>query len=390
MAQTSESLYARCFAADVQTERALRAGLAGREANVQRGRLAVALRTLAAEPSPPIVFVDFDGVTEPDKAARELVAICALGTAIIAIGSTDTAQLTRTLLRHGFADYLVKPVTAAAVREACATVLDDLPERTHAGRVIALGGTAGSGVSTLTAAIARGIGSGGRTAAIVDLNPVSGTLTTLLGTKPAGDLPALLDTLETGSPSDSAETDTALDPEPHISPEQLDSVCAAAGAGISLVACPVAGPLPEPPSPNAVCTLLGALANRAHVVLVTGMLDPGARTEIMRWADARVLLYEPTLASIGAAVQTLALLGADQATTLVQCHPRMRRSELSPAQIRYALAERRPDVVIPFDPALHAATTGEAQGRSRGKPYLDALHQVMARVVEGAAPMAAD
>ena len=63
-------------------------------------------RTLAAEPSAKLVFVDFDGVPEPETAARELTAVCAFGTALIAIGSTDTAHLTRALLGQGIADYL--------------------------------------------------------------------------------------------------------------------------------------------------------------------------------------------------------------------------------------------------------------------------------------------
>ena len=105
-------------------------------------------------------------------------------------------------------------------------------------------------------------------------------------------------------------------------------------------------------------TLLGHLANRAHVVLATGLFDPDARAAIMQKADARVLLYEPTLPSISAAVQCLAQLGPEHPIILVQSHPRMRRSALSQAQIRYALAERRPDVIIPFEPALHAAPNG--------------------------------
>ena len=60
----------------------------------------------------------------------------------------------------------------------------------------------------------------------------------------------------------------------------------------------------------------------------------------------------------------------------------MRRSALSQAQIRYALAERRPDVIIPFEPALHAAATGEAQDRPPGKAYSQALRQVIERAVE--------
>ena len=395
MAAPTDSPFARGFAADAETERALRAGLADREARVQRGRFDAALRTLASEPASKLVFVDLDGGPEPETAAKELTAVCAFGTVLIAIGSTDTAHFTRALLRAGVADYLVKPISAAAVRDAIATALDDAPERTHAGRVIAFAGTAGSGASTLVASMARGAGTGGRTATVVDLDPLSGTLAALLRAEPAGDLAALLAAIDAGPGAGAAATSSAGAAPGDgpasgsvPSPEQLDGVCAPAGDGLSLVAYHPAAPLPAPPSPAAVHTLIEHLANRAHVVLVAGALDPGARTEVMREADARVLLFEPTLPSIGAAVHCLALLGPGHSVTLVQCHPRMRRSALTPAQIRYALAERRPDVVIPFEPALHAASTGEAPPRVPAKAYHEALRQVMERAIEGPAPAA--
>ena len=385
MASPSDGLYARGFVTDAATERALRAGLAGHEARIRRGRLSAALRALASEPSSRLVFVDLDGVSNPAAAARELIGVCAFGTAVIAIGSTDTAHLTRALLWHGIADYLVKPISATAVREASEAALDDLPQRTYAGRVVAFAGTAGSGTSTLVAAVARGVAAGGRTAAVVDLNSASGTLSGMLGAEPAGDLSTLLASLDAAArePGGSHEPGEASDIDPSPSPEQLDGITAPSRTdGVSLVAYPPAGQLPGPPPPEAAVTLLGHLANRAHVVLATGLFDPDARTAIMQQADARVVLYEPTLASISAAVQCLARLGAEHPAILVQTHPRMRTSTLSQARIRYALAERRPDVVIPFEPALHAAATGEARDRRSGKAYRKALRQVTERAVE--------
>ena len=47
-----------------------------------------------------------------------------------------------------------------------------------------------------------------------------------------------------------------------------------------------------------------------------------------------------------------------------------------------ALAAGQPDVVIPFDPALHAAATGEGRARSPGKAYREALRQLAERVLE--------
>ena len=392
MAPPPDNLYARGFATDAATERALRAGLAGREVRIQRGRFKNALQTLISEASPKLVFVDLDGVTDPGAAARELTAVCAIGTTLIAFGSIDTAAFTRTLLRGGIADYLVKPISAAAVREASATAMDDAPERMYAGRVVAFAGTAGSGASTLIAAIARSVATGGRTASVVDMDPVSGRLSSLLGATPAGGLADLLATLDTGEAGAGAPPDPDAPPdsdsEASLSPEQLDGVSVTADtAGISVVAYDPDGPVPEAPPPPAVRTLLEHLANRAHVVLITGAFDPETRTATMQAADARVLLYEPTLPSISTAVHALAQLGPEHSTILVQSHPRVRKSALSPAQIRYALAERRPDVIIPFEPALHADATGDGGSRAPGKAYLQALGEVIERAVEGPAPV---
>lgn len=372
MALPPDSLYARGFAADARTWRALRAGLEGRKVKIQRGRFAAALRTLANEPASRLLFVDLDGVAEADVAGRELTAVCAFETAVIAIGSTDTAQFTRALFQHGIADYLVKPISPALVREACASLTDDLPSRPYAGRVIAFCGSSGSGTSTLVAAVARAVAADGRTASVVDLDPLSGRLAAMLDTHPADGLSSLLVTLDRNTPTDS---------EPDVAPDQVDNVCATADESISLLAyCPAAA-LPPSPSPTAVCKLLEHLANRTHLVLVTGFPDPDLQLSTLQRADAQVLLYEPTLTSLSAAVRNLALLDTKTRTTLVQSIPRMPKSALSSAHIRYALGDRRPDVIVPFDSALHAASIG-GKFRRPGKAYRNAVRKVMERVTE--------
>ena len=371
----SDSLYARGFASDSGTWRALRAGLAGRKVKIQRGRLSVALRALASEPAAKILFVDLDGVKEPETAGRELAAVCAFETAVVAIGSTDTAHFTRTLFQHGVADYLLKPISPALVREVCASVTEDLPERSYAGRVIAFSGSAGSGTSTLVAGIARALAAEGRTASVVDLDPISPRIPALLDVEPADGLSALLTTFGS-SASEDAETGDAAD--------QVDRFCTPIDAGLSVIAYTQAESLPPAPSATAVRILLGHLANRTHVVLVTGFPDPDSRLEIMQQADARVLVYEPTLSSLSAAVRNLALLGTKSPATLVQCLARMPRSTLSSTHIRYALGDRRPDVVIPFDAALHAAATGQKTRRT-SRAYRSAVRRVFESVMENAA-----
>lgn len=373
MAPPSKRTFARGFAVDAETERALRAGLHGRDVKVQRGPLSTALRALATEAPSRLVFVDLDGVSEPETAANQLTEICAFETTLVAIGTSDTAEFSRALLRRGIADYLVKPISAAAVREASAAIVDDPPENPYAGRVVAFVGSPGSGTSTVVAAVAHGIAVDGRSASVVDLDPVSGKIPTLLGTKPRNGLSALLSSL--GS-------EKSEDTEPSIDPGQLEATSTPVAPGVSLIGYPLAGPLPERPSLPALCTLFKHLANRSHIVLVTGVSEPGMQLDLMQWADARVLLYEPTLPSISAAVHRLVWLGAEYPATLVQCLPRMRRYALSSSHMRYALAERRPDIVIPFDPALRAGAVAAALD-GLGKPCRESLRQVTELVGRG-------
>ena len=370
MTVSSDNLYARGFAADAATLRVLRTGLTGRKVKLQRGRLDTALRRLAAEPASKLVFVDLDGVTEPETAAQKLAAVCAFETAVIGIGSTNTAQFIRTLFQYGMTDYLVKPISTAIVREASAAVTGDLPDRGYAGRVIAFSGSAGSGKSTLVAALARLAAADGRTATVVDLDAVSSRLPDLLDAAPADGLPALLNAL---GANESAE------PESLAAPDQIDGARVPVDAGLSLVA--YSDPAAPSPAAAEVLELLGLLANRTHLVLVTGLTDPDLRLAVMQWADARVLLYEPTLASLSAAARCLALLGTDHPATLAQCFSRAPRSALTAAHIRYAIADRRPDVVIPFDSALHAAATGAGSGLP-GKAYRNAVREMMERLTD--------
>ncbi len=369
MASPTRPRFAFGFAADAQTEKALRSGLAGRDARVRRGRLAAALRELAAEPAARLVFVDLDGVKDPAAAARQLTEVCAFETTLVAVGSTDTAEFGRQLLQGGVADYLVKPVTPASVREAGLAAVGDLPDQRYAGRVVAFGGSTGSGTSTLIEAVARNVLAGGRSVSVLDLDPVAGKLEALLDTGPAGDLTALLEALgsqealrlgQETAPGNDAGTRPALSGEPRI----------------SLFAYPSSETPPLPPAPHVLEALFKHLANRTHMVLVSDVSGPDAQIEVMRQADARILLYEPTLSSISAAVRRLAWLGTDHHATLVECLPRMPRYALSPANVRYALAERRPDVIVPFDPTLRAGATGSRRRRP-GRAYRRALDQLM-------------
>ena len=162
-----------------------------------------------------------------------------------------------------------------------------------------------------------------------------GKLEALLDSGPAEDLPVLLKALGSKQAPKPGQ-ETSLGPTAEMRPS---------GSGIPhivLFSYPPSASPPAPLAPHTLDALFKHLANRTHMVLVSDASGPDTQIEVMRQADARVLLYEPTLSSISAVVRRLAWLGTDHHATLIECLPRMRRYALSPANVRYALAERPP------------------------------------------------
>ena len=377
MAKRSNDTYALGFAEDAHTERALRDGLAGRTVRIRRAKFRTAVQALAAEPAANVVIVDIGDLDMPEAAARELRAVCSFDTHLVAIGTTDNANFVRRLIRSGIQDYLVKPVSSVFIRETIEVLESDSPERSYAGRVLAFVGSSGCGTSTLVATIARWLASENQGISVVDVDPVSGKLPVLLEAEPVAGLAGFLDRLDQ---SGSGSTDPS-----HLEPseiaESLDAIRAPAAENISLFGYASSGSVAKAPSPVAVRSLLQHLANRSHVVLASGVGDPEIRLEMMQGADARVLVYEPTLSSIRAAVRYLALLGPEYPVTLVQSHSRTPRSSLSSVHVRYALAERRPDVVVPFEPSLYRPYSGKRSG-GPARVYRRAIGQIIELVME--------
>ena len=105
---------ALAFAADPDTEAALRDGLMGYEGSspgygdpqVWQGGLRAAIGALNEGHSAPLIFVDIDRIAYPAGAIHELAAVCEVGTVVIALGSDNTARPGRELLLAGVSDYL--------------------------------------------------------------------------------------------------------------------------------------------------------------------------------------------------------------------------------------------------------------------------------------------
>lgn len=85
-----------------------------------KGGLRNAVQSLSITASPNILLVDLSESGDPLNDINALAEVCEPGTVVIAIGQVNDVRLYRDLVASGIQDYLLKPLTAGAVRDALA------------------------------------------------------------------------------------------------------------------------------------------------------------------------------------------------------------------------------------------------------------------------------
>lgn len=335
---------ALAFAADSETETALREGLLHFEGaspdqedpQVWPGGLRAAVAALADGHSTGLVIVDLDGVPFPAGAMHELAEVCEVGTAVIALGSDGSARASREILLAGVSDYLVKPVSPAAIRDAALRAAGADTDSPARGCVAGFAGTGGSGATTLAAAAALHAAGQGRYVSILDLNRTVSSMALLLDVEPAPGLDQLFEVAGRSLPD----------------PGLLDGVRTERSERISVYAYRLGSALPPVPSLPALHWLLGQLRHRSQLVLVDGLDDPGTYFDLLGEVDLRVLVVEPTASGAARAARTLDLLSPAAPVLLVQNHTRAFRPDAGTAVLNGAGIEAASDVVVPFDQSL--------------------------------------
>ena len=335
---------ALAFTTDAESERALVEGLAGcRDAEVWPGSLRAAAAALGQGHRAGLVVVDVDGSPYPAGALHELASVCEAGTAVVALGSPDTARFAREILLAGVSDYLVKPVTSEAVAAAAARALVASEGEAPEGRLVAFAGTGGSGTTTLAAATALAASVRGHYVSVLDLDRTVSAVSLMLDVEPATGLVELLSTVARAS----------------LNPDMVERMRAARFDRIGVYGYGWSGVAPPPAPAWAVCELLVELQRRSHLVIVDGMDDPATRQTLLALADVRVVVTEPTRSGATAAARMTArlgpMLGAGYPSVLVQNHTRAFGDAATAAErLREAGVARAPGVVVPFEPALAA------------------------------------
>ncbi len=123
--------------------------------NVLDGGPEAALASIQTNSVPSFLVLDISDAADPIAAVEAIAQVCGAETKVVATGDKNDIGLYRRLLSLGVSDYLVKPVTDAALTDAIrkATHTDHRePGGAKTARIIALVGARG-GVGTTTLAV---------------------------------------------------------------------------------------------------------------------------------------------------------------------------------------------------------------------------------------------
>jgi pilus assembly protein CpaE len=83
-----------------------------------KGGLRNAVQSLSVSASPQILLVDLSESGDPISDINGLAEVCEPGTVVIAMGQVNDVRLYRDLMMSGLQDYLLKPISPDALRDA--------------------------------------------------------------------------------------------------------------------------------------------------------------------------------------------------------------------------------------------------------------------------------
>jgi pilus assembly protein CpaE len=373
------------FAVGRETETALREGLA--EAvpqgfEIRRGNVRAAMAALQKMPSPHMLIVDLSGEQQPLSALGELSEVVEPDVRVLVVGDRDDLNFYRQVTRGlGVMEYLYQPVMRDMVARYFGPLV--LPgahaaEAVVGGRVVTItGARGGAGASTIAANLAWYFGSEAkRHTVLVDADLHRGTAAMHLG---AATGPGLRTALEAPDRIDELLVERSAQPvvkRVHVlaSEEKLTEAVNYA--------------------PNAAGHLIEALQKRYNFIVVDVPCSPlPLHTDLLMLAHQRVLIMDPTLASIR---DVLRLLGLPRGPSQPRRGVLVLNRDGMPGGLNHQQIEEglgmKPDVCIPDLPKIvvPAATLGDPAVAARNgfrTGMLQLAREVaFVRLLEGAGP----
>ena len=167
-----------------------------------KGGLRNAIQSLSVSASPQILLVDLSESGDPISDINSLAEVCEPGTIVIAMGQVNDVRLYRDLLMSGLQDYLLKPLSPDALRDAFANAMamlnapkhdENAADRQHVSTAV-IGTRGGSGASTIAASLAWTFSQGqGRQTGLLDLDVHFGTAALAMDLEPGRGLTDAID-----------------------------------------------------------------------------------------------------------------------------------------------------------------------------------------------------
>ena len=356
------------FTTDAEAKVALRKGLSDAvpgTLDIRPVRLRAAIQQLSKMPTPQTLLVDVSGEGDPLGLLAELAQILEPDVRVLVIGDQDDRDFYRKVTRElGAAEFLYKPLVPDAVARVFGTAIARRTPRRSAGGgmfVAVIGARGGAGATTVATNLAWHLAHNARRHTVVlDADLQMGSAALSLGVVCGSGLRVALEQPER---VDELFVERSAQPVE----DRLHMLGATEELNAKIVM-----------APSAVATLLGALGRRYNTIIGDVPFRPMEfNQDLLDQAQQRVVVMQPTLASVREVLRLLALpVGSEQARRPILVLNRAGRpGGLTAAQVQHALGTT-PDVVIPDMPRpMEAAAT-------LGKPAAATVKPVAASIAK--------
>jgi pilus assembly protein CpaE len=326
-----------------------------------KGGLRNAVQSLSVSSSPQILLVDLSESGDPINDINGLAEVCEPGTVVIAVGQVNDVRLYRDLLFSGLQDYLLKPLSPDALRDAIANANASLnapkhddaqSERQHVSAAI-IGTRGGCGASTIATSLAWAFSDRlNRPTGFLDLDIHFGTGALSMDLEPGRGL------------SD------AIDNPSRIDGLFIERAMIKANDKLSILS--AEAPMSSPVMSDG--TAFFQLQEEFRAAFENSVIDMPRQMlvsypHLVHDINVAVVVSEMTLAGARDAIRILAWLktNAQQCRTFVVINKmQSTAAEISRKDFE-ATIERKIDLLVPFD------SKAMAQSAKLGRPVIDAV-----------------
>jgi pilus assembly protein CpaE len=338
-----------------------------------KGGLRNAVQSLSVSASPQILLVDLSESGDPINDINSLAEVCEPGTVVVAMGQVNDVRLYRDLMMSGLQDYLLKPISPDALRDAISHAQmilnapkhdDGAKDKPHLSLAV-IGARGGVGASTIATSLCWLYSEKmGHLTGLLDLDVHFGTGALALDLEPGR---GLTDAIDNPSRIDGLFIERAM-----IKANEKLSILSAEAS----IASPI---LTDGAAFFQLQEEFRAAFENTVIDLPRSMLI--AYPHLMQDINVVVIVCELTLASARDTIRLLAWLrsNAQHCTPIVVANKVQATCEVTRKDFEGSI-ERKVDLVLPYDPKA------TSQAAKLGKPLIDGARS--SKVSSGIAALA--